>query len=502
MVRLLASHAASGAARVVVGIAAAGTLASCSSPAPPTPHTAAVTRTSLSAGVSSTGSLAPLTERNLGFPRGGRLTSVLVKVGDRVDAGQVLATVDPLPARQELAAQRAQLRAQLAMLEQLTDSPAVDDAEESLDEAQDIVNAVRKQAEALDNADGAAVADASAQVNAAEQAERNAHAGQSAACGASPSSSQCSAAQATYIAAQQKTAEARAVLRAAQHKQALDRASSKVAIETAEQGVRTVRNAFNSSRSAHPHTVDQQEALVAATRAAVVQAEHDLDDATLRAPAAGTVTALNGAVGEYLAPSGGTSALAPGTEAAIPGASGSTSGGSAASPLAAAGPARPGGTQFLVLSDTDQYLVVATFNENDAALIGPDQEVQVTFDAIRHLTIPGTVTAVSPAGTAIAGVISYYVTVALSEDDSRLRGGLTANVQVVEQSASDVLTVPTSAVRNVRGNSVVTVVEGDRRRTITFEPGITDNGRTEVVSGLREGQRVLLPFGQQGRDQS
>jgi HlyD family secretion protein len=95
-------------------------------------------------------------------------------------------------------------------------------------------------------------------------------------------------------------------------------------------------------------------------------------------------------------------------------------------------------------------------------------------------------------------VISYYVTVAINADDPRLKGGQTANVTVATSERSNVLTVPNAAVRRVDGKSQVTVVEGDSFRKATFEAGEVGIDRTEVVSGLREGQRVVLPIRQQG----
>ena len=82
---------------------------------------------------------------------------------------------------------------------------------------------------------------------------------------------------------------------------------------------------------------------------------------------------LNGAVGECV-PSTGTSALAPGTDATLPETSG-TSG--AASPA------------------TD---------------ITPGQKVEATFDAVPDLRLDGSVLSSAPTGSAISGVISYYVT--------------------------------------------------------------------------------------------
>lgn len=81
----------------------AATLVACTTASgPPAPPTARIERTSVTTAVSSSGSLTAVTERNLGFLQGGRLTAVEVKVGQKVAEGDVLATVDDAPARRVL----------------------------------------------------------------------------------------------------------------------------------------------------------------------------------------------------------------------------------------------------------------------------------------------------------------------------------------------------------------------------------------------------------------
>jgi HlyD family secretion protein len=469
---------------MAAGLLSLTVLVACSA-AESAPKTVAVERVSMSTGVSSTGSLSAASEQNLGFARGGQLTAVNVKVGDHVDAGQVLASIDPDPARHALDAEKAQLRAAEAQLDKAKDSPGVDDAEDSLSQAKDVLEAVERQVAEQDEADRIAIVNAQRQL-AADQAAAN--------------TAQDPQAKA---AADQKVVADQAALSTALQKRELDRSSGQVSIENAQLAVTTARNTLDTSESDRPHTIDQQRALVAAARAAVAQAERELTDTTLRAPVAGTVTALNGAVGEYVAASIGTSALAPGTDAAIPGASGSSASSNSAVGSAAAAsaalPSRPGGTQFLVLSDIDQLQVVAMFNESDAARLQDDANVELTFDALPELTVPGTIASVAPSGTSVSGVISYYATVNLDKPDPRLKAGQTATVNVLsDEIEPDVLSIPSSAVRTENGVSRVTVVEGDQTRTATIEIGAASGGRTEIVSGLREGQRVALTPPKQG----
>ena len=124
------------------------------------------------------------------------------------------------------------------------------------------------------------------------------------------------------IAAERQVEASRTSLEAARQKQDVDAASGQVSIENSRQSVVTAQNTLDTTSTDRPFNIEQQRALVANGQALVRAAQRDVDDATLRAPVDGTVSAINGAVGEFLSPSSGTTALAPGSDAAIPGTDG------------------------------------------------------------------------------------------------------------------------------------------------------------------------------------
>jgi HlyD family secretion protein len=536
---------------VAIALVASGVVACATSSAPPRPNTAPVQRTSITSGVSAAGSLASVTQQNLGFTKGGQLTAVDVKVGDRVTAGQVLATIDPFAAQQALDQARGQLTTQQATLNKVTDSPAVSNAQATLDQAEKILQRTKDQADAVQQADETAIDNARRQLSQAKKAQDTAEdqlKADQAACGSSSSSSlsssgssgasptnatkapsssassavaamvsmpsitsmtsSTSSTSATASAAcakvpsdQASVSQAKAAVVTAQNavdsakkQKDVDEENGRLAVANAQQGVVTAQNALNQASSDRPNDINAQSGQVSAAQAAVDQAQRDLDDTTLRAPVDGTVSAVNGTVGEFVAASSGTSALAPGSDAAIPGAGNGTGAASPAAAQGVASPTRPGGLQFLVLDNVDEFQIVASYSETDAAQIAAGQKVRLTFDAVPDAEATGSVLSVSPTATAISGVVSYYVTVVLPKGDPRLKSGMSAQAEVLTKEIPGVLAVPSAAVHTQNGMSVVTVLDPNgTQRTVNVQTGATGDGKTQILSGVTEGQQVVLP---------
>ena len=145
------------------------------------------------------------------------------------------------------------------------------------------------------------------------------------------------------------------------------------------------------------------------------------------------------------------------------------------------------------MQNTSGFSVVAPFQEIDAASLVPGQQAHVTLDAFPDAELQGTVLAVSPASTDIANVINYYVTVVMAQPDPRLKDGQTARAAVITGEGPNAVSVPNSAVITQGDKTSVVIVAPDGRQVPTeFVPGLVGADRTEVRSGLTEGQRVLL----------
>lgn len=154
---------------------------------------------------------------------------------------------------------------------------------------------------------------------------------------------------------------------------------------------------------------------------------------------------------------------------------------SAAGALAGVTPSGPGS------------VAVVPFVEADAATMRPRQPVRASVDAIPGLELDGTVLAIAPNAVNISGVSNYYATVVLSGGDPRLRVGQTVRATVTTAERHDVLVVPRAAVIKEGARRFVDTPRPDGRpMRVQFVAGLEGDRLTQVLSGLREGQPVLL----------
>jgi HlyD family secretion protein len=281
--------------------------------------------------------------------------------------------------------------------------------------------------------------------------------------------------------------QSEAALDSARHQEDVDAAAGKVSIEREQQTVISAENDSGAARNDRPADIEVRKARLRNAQAAVRVAQQDVDNTVLRAPVAGVVSVINGRAGEFLGEASSTTPNAPGG-AALPESSELSASGDS-------GGAAAGSSAFMVLNNIDSFQLVVPFEESDAARIAVNQQVEVSVDAVPDLRAPATVLAIAPAGTPSSGIVEYNATIVLRDgSDPRLRDGQTALADVVVESVDNVLRVPSAAVRRDGSGTVVDVRGEDGQPVPTpFEAGTVGDEYTQVLSGLREGQELLLP---------
>jgi macrolide-specific efflux system membrane fusion protein len=131
--------------------------------------------------------------------------------------------------------------------------------------------------------------------------------------------------------------------------------------------------------------------------------------------------------------------------------------------------------------------------ETDYPSLEVGQAVTVTITALDQ-TATGTVKQIDPTGTSsnTGGVVSYPVIVSIDPVPDGTASGMSADISVTTAEASDVLSVPATALTGGDGEYAVRVLGADGVATATaVEVGLITSSLAEIKSGLTEGQTVV-----------
>jgi len=149
-------------------------------------------------------------------------------------------------------------------------------------------------------------------------------------------------------------------------------------------------------------------------------------------------------------------------------------------------------TNAITLASTEHLEISVNMAEVDLPKLQVGQEVQITLDAVPGKILNGKVTQIAPAGVLQQGVVNYPITVTLTDLDPLVRPGMTANVTVIVERKENVLVVPNRAIRTQGRQRFVTVMHAGQQIQVPVQTGMVNDTQTEIVSGLKEGDEVIL----------
>ena len=156
-------------------------------------------------------------------------------------------------------------------------------------------------------------------------------------------------------------------------------------------------------------------------------------------------------------------------------------------------------TQLKVIRLIDLSTVELTIelDEIDVPGVAPGQPVMVFLDALPNLDLEGEVVSVAPVARLDAGLVLFDVKISLAvPENSGVMVGMSADTDIVLANQPDALLVPDRAINYDReGGAFVRVVVGQEEPEIIARPvviGLSDGFRTEIKSGLEEGELVLV----------
>lgn len=142
----------------------------------------------------------------------------------------------------------------------------------------------------------------------------------------------------------------------------------------------------------------------------------------------------------------------------------------------------------LTLSTVGAVIARATVDESQLAQLTPGQLVEIYPNDGNSRPVLGKIKTVPPLG---GRAENRVVIIAPDEPSNRLIRGRNARVEIVLQKKENVLRVPLSAIRTYSNRSFVTVVDGEVRQEVAITIGLQSDEYAEVLSGLKEGDKVV-----------
>jgi HlyD family secretion protein len=203
---------------------------------------------------------------------------------------------------------------------------------------------------------------------------------------------------------------------------------------------------------------------VAQAQAAVDRNEEQLANATIRAPINGTVLTRDVEVGSPV-----SSILNMGSAA----------------------------TLVMTLGDINQVFVRGKVDEVDIGRVRLGQTARITVETFKDRKFEGRVTQISPIGAEKDNVTTFEVKVSIDNPGNELKANMTANAEIVLEEFANSLIIPESAISyDAKRNPTVDLVDPGAKggkRKLTIKTGVGNGTKTQVVEGLKQGDKIVLP---------
>lgn len=154
------------------------------------------------------------------------------------------------------------------------------------------------------------------------------------------------------------------------------------------------------------------------------------------------------------------------------------------------------GTAAFSVEDLSQLVVTVQVVEVDINNVKAGQPATVTFDAIPNKTYNGKVTQTDLSGTSAQSGVNFNVTVLVTDADSLVKPGMTANVTIITNQVENALLVPSTAIfSDNSGQQVVYLVQNGTLTAVPVTVGAISDTTTQITSdSLRAGDTIVLSF--------
>jgi len=151
------------------------------------------------------------------------------------------------------------------------------------------------------------------------------------------------------------------------------------------------------------------------------------------------------------------------------------------------------GTDIVELGDLTKMFVEVQLDEVDVGKVRAGQPVSISIDAFPDEQFQGVVTRIDPQAVSQQNITTVLTTVQVNNPDERLKPEMTATCEFLVEHVEDTLYLPSRAVQKMNDQYAVMVATDQGMATVPVEVGLVGDENTEIRTGLKEGDEVIMP---------
>jgi HlyD family secretion protein len=153
-------------------------------------------------------------------------------------------------------------------------------------------------------------------------------------------------------------------------------------------------------------------------------------------------------------------------------------------------------TKLFTLGDVSDVYVLGKVDEADIGKVYLSQPARIVVESFKDKKFSGKVTKISPLGVEKDNVTTFEVRVSIHNPGGELKANMSANAEIILEEKKSVLLVPEAAViydkQRKTSLEVPDAANEKGRRQIAAKLGISNGVKTELIAGLKEGDKVIL----------
>lgn len=153
-------------------------------------------------------------------------------------------------------------------------------------------------------------------------------------------------------------------------------------------------------------------------------------------------------------------------------------------------------TLVMTLGDTSEVYVKGKVDESDIAKVYLGEPARIKVESFKDKTFNGKVTKISPMGVEKDNVTTFEVRVSINNPGGELKAAMTANAEIILEEHKGVLQIPEGAIIYDRDKKASVEIPDPKakegKHKVPVQIGISNGAKTEVLSGLKEKDQVVL----------